>query len=231
MVWTGPRIKGASMVAAPAMIGGGKYKRPSIKIPMGGSPWMMEIRGWQAAARGFRYAMLPKITMEKIYASIKRIAKNIYNRSRETCPYDSGDLFHTAKFVDNSRITAIDPGGGKTQFIDIHIRYGGGSNRVDYAVYVHEGHSAPDGSWVMGNPWLVRAARRHQRELLRACKITAMGVWNKFARQVNTGSHWQALGLAPGVMGTPVGFLGGSYKAGAGAGWTRMLGGTGPTVM
>lgn len=229
MVWTGPRVKGASIVAAPVMLGGKKYKAP-IKIPMGGSPWMVEIRGWQAAARGFRYAMLPKMTLEKTYKSIKKIAMKIFTRSRETCPYDSGDLFRTAKFVDNSRITSTDRGGGRTQFIDMHITYGGGSNRVEYAVYVHEGHAAPDGSWVMGEPWLVRAATRYKKSLLNATKISAQEVWNKFARQINTSSHWQALGMGPGMMGTPAAFLGGSYGTGAGAGWTRMLGGTGPTV-
>ena len=223
MVWTGPRVRGASIVAAPIMLTGKRFKAAPLKLPMGGSPFMMQIRGFQAAGRAFHYTMIPKHTMKKVHLAIKKVAMKIY--AEAVGP--SGDLKASGRFIDDS---AIMPGtGGKDQFINMRIQYGGGN--VDYAVYVHEGHSAPDGSWVMGKPWLVRAARRYKKSLLRATKHTAMGVWNRFVKQINTGSTWVALGGGAGMIGTPAAFSGAKYSTGAGQGWQRMLSGTGPTVM
>ena len=227
MVYTGKNVRGGGIIADPKSISGKAYKSPR-RLPMGGSPFMMQIRGFQAAGRAFHYTMIPKHTMKKVHLAIKKVAMKIYAEADDTCPVGpSGDLKASGRFIDDS---AIMPGtGGKDQFINMRIQYGGGN--VDYAVYVHEGHSAPDGSWVMGKPWLVRAARRYKKSLLRATKHTAMGVWNRFVKQINTGSTWVALGGGAGMIGTPAAFSGAKYSTGAGQGWQRMLSGTGPTVM
>ena len=231
MVWTGKRVRGASIVAAPIMLTGKHFKAAPLKLPMGGSPFMMQIRGFQAAARGFHFSMLPKHTMEGVHKAIKKVAMKIFKEAKGTCPVgETGNLKGTARFVDRSQVISGTVATGQKQFVDMHITFGGGSKMVEYAVWVHEGHSSPGGSWVKGNPWLVRAARRYKKSLLRACKYSALGVWSKFVRQVNTGSAWRAVGMGPGMRGTPSMFGGGKYGTGAGEGWKRMLGGTGPTV-
>lgn len=230
MVWTGAKVRGAKMVAAPIMLTGKAFKAPGLKLPMGGSPFMMQIRGFQAAARGMHFAMLPKKTMITVHKAIEKIGRKILRSAQDTCPVgETMMLASSGRFVDNSVVVSGDVRSG-VQFINMRITFGGGSTGVDYAVYVHEGHSAPDGSWVRGRPWLVRAARRHERALLRAAKYSALGVWNAFVRQVNTGSAWQAVGMGAGMRGTPSMFGGGKYGTGAGQGWKRMLGGTGPVV-
>jgi hypothetical protein len=228
MVFTGKSVTGGGIIAEPMSLAGKRYKSPR-RLPMGGSPFMMQIRGFQAAGTAFHYAMMPKFTMQKVYAQIKKVSMKIFRESQRTCPMDTGKLAYSGRFIDKSRI--MPRTGGKDQFIDIHIVYGGGPSQVDYAVYVHEGHSTKGGKWVMGDPWLVRAARRYKRSLLRATKNTAMGVWNRFAKQINTASPWVTVGGGANIMGTPAAFgVSSKYGTGAGAGWGRMLSGTGVTV-
>lgn len=214
MVYTGKSVRGG-LIQAPTSLSGKRYKSPR-PLPMGGSPFMMQIRGFQAAGRAFHYDMIPKKTMKKVYESIKKVALKIFKESQQTCPVgETKKLKSSARFIDKSRI--MSDTGGKQQFIDMRITYGGAGSGVVYAVYVHEGHSARDGSWVRGRPWLVRAARRYKRSLLRAAKYSALRVWNNFARQISSSSKWVTVG-------------GGRYGTGAGQGWKRKMSGVGPTV-
>jgi len=197
MVGFGKNVRGASLFAPPKTLTGKKFKAPTLKIPMGGSPFMMQIRGFQAAGRAFHYDMLPKKTMEKVHKGMVKVAGRILKTSQKLCPVGvypassgriGGRLRASGRVVDMSKV--IPNTESKVQFLDIHIVYGGAQYNVEYAVYVHEGHEAPDGSWVRGNPFLVRAARRHKKDVLRACKYNCMEIWNKFVAQINKESTW-----------------------------------------
>ena len=103
----------------------------------------------------------------------------------------------------------------------MHIMFGGGTMGVKYAVYVHEGHTSPSGKWVKGNPWLVKAARSHKRQLFRACKPSIQYVWNNFCKTIHgygSGSKWDLLTTRQGKTA-----MGSSYriKTGSGATVTR----------
>jgi hypothetical protein len=184
MVWSGNIVKGASIFGSPKTGAGTPFTKPTIQVPMTGSAFMLYIRGFQAASRGWK--QLQKETLEEVYKGVLKVVQKMYEKSQATCPVgETGKLRRSGKIDDKSRMLFMLPGTGQKQFIDIHIRYGGARYGVEYAVYVHEGHQTPNRTgFVRGNPWLVRAARSYRRTMFRSCKPSIQKVWGRFVRQI-----------------------------------------------
>ena len=184
MVWSGDIVKGASIFGSPTMGSGTAFKKPAIQVPMTGSAFMLYIRGFQAASRGWKN--LQKKTLEEVYLGVAKVVEAIYKDAKATCPVgDTGKLKRSAQLIDRSRMLFMLPGTGRKQFIDMHITYGGAKFGVNYAVYVHEGHQTPNRTgFVRGNPWLVVSARKYKKRLFKSCKPSVQRAWGRFVRQV-----------------------------------------------
>lgn len=198
---TGPAAGGyKSPGRGPVRLG---YKASSISIPKGGATWMLQIRGFQKAAKAFHFSQLPRYTQEQIYKRALGIAHKILRRAQETCPVDTMRLASSGRVEDKT----IPPSGKQGQRINIRVMFGGSTMRVDYALYVHEGHMSPSGSWVRGRPFLARAGRAYRKSLQRLTKIAIEAAWNKYVKQISgySGAGWTSSqyrmeqGLGPGI--------------------------------
>lgn len=183
--------KVASIFAPPTTLAGKKFEQPSMHIPKTGQTWMLTIRGFEAASRGF--SKMPKDMEKRAHKKLLKIWMKVFDRSQATCPVGTypqssgrigGMLKRSGEMIDYSK-----PKGEEGEaFIDMRIRYGGAGSGVDYAVYVHEGHVSPSGSWVKGIPWLVRSAMKYRRSIYKVTKEGMREVWNSYAKQVGRGA-------------------------------------------
>ena len=82
-----------------------------MRVPMAGSAFMLYMRGFQAAARGFK--KLETDTIESIHKGVLKVWMRIFRRSQETCPVKTGRLAYSGRMVDKSRELAMAGGTGR----------------------------------------------------------------------------------------------------------------------
>jgi len=194
MVFAGETVRGASLFAPPTTLAGKRYKPPAMRIPTTGQTFMLAIRGFEAASRAFK-AKAEKDLMERVHKKLLKVAEKILSRSQQTCPVGETLKLASSGRIEDRTQTYL----GIAQEVDIHVIYGGGTMGVEYAVYVHEGHTAPDGSWVKGNPWLVRAARSYRRLLYKETKDALRQGWANIAKQINLSKYRGYGKIGPGM--------------------------------